>query len=226
MAGRVGLCSLILFAAATAVAGPYAEIRGGLSQVDDLTGTADGVDDAAWTAELTFDRKKTVGAEGGLRGIADTPFGIGLALDGFRSRLSQAVVSASVAGTGQAATMAMEEGTDTLQITLDAEAVRELGFNFDDRVTVLSANGFYELGDDEGLAVYLGVGYGIASIGDADLRSGLTVHLGARYPIDPIGYISLRVSRFQSDGVMDDSSGLQFDSFATTGVTLAFGMEF
>ena len=203
MAGRVGLCSFILFAAATAVAGPYAEIRGGLSQVDELTGTADGVDDDAWTAELTFDRKKTVGAEGGLRGIADTPFGIGLALDGFRSRLSQAVVSASVAGTGQAATMATEatdEGTDTLQVTLDAEAVRELGFNFDDRVTVLSANGFYELGDDEGLAVYLGVGYGIASIGDADLRSGLTVHLGARHPIDPIGYISLRVSRFQSDG--------------------------
>ena len=228
MAGRVGLCSLILFAAATAVAGPYAEIRGGLSQVDDLTGTADGVDDA-WTAALTFDRKKTVGAEGGLRGIADTPFGIGLALDGFRSRLSQAVVSASVTGTGQAATMATDataEGTDALQVTLDAQAVRELGFNFDDRVTVLSANGFYELGDDEGLAVYLGVGYGIASIGDADLRSGLTVHLGARYPIDPIGYVSLRVSRFQSDGVMDDSSGLQFDSFATTGVTLAFGMEF
>ena len=226
MAGRVGLCSFVLFAAATAVAGPYAEIRGGLSQVDDLDGTVDGIDDGAWTAELTFDRKKTIGAEGGMRGIADTPFGIGLALDGFRSRLSEAVVSASVAGTGQAPTMATEEGTDALQVTLDAEAVRELGFNFDDRVTVLSANGFYELGDDEGLAVYLGVGYGIALIGDADLRSGLTVHLGARYPIDPIGYVSLRVSRFQSDGYMDDLSGLQFDSFATTGVTLAFGMEF
>ena len=226
MAGRVGLCSLILFAAATAAAGPYAEVRGGLSQVDDLTGTADGVDDDAWTAELTFDPKKTLGAEGGMRGIADTPFGIGLALDGFRSRLGEAVVSASVAGAGQAPTMATDEAADASQVTLDAQAVRDLGFNFDDRVTVLSANGFYELGDDEGLALYLGVGFGIASIGDADLRSGLTVHLGARYPIDPIGYVSLRVSRFQSDGTMDDSSGLQFDSFATTGVTLAFGMEF
>lgn len=216
MPPRLGLCAVILFAATTSYAGPYAEIRAGVSQVADSTGTARS-DAGTWTADLVYERKKTIGAEGGMRMIAGTPLGLGLALDGFRSRLDQATLTGAAAGDSETASPAVE---------LSAEDVADLGYDFDDRVTILSANAYYGLGDDEGLALDLGLGYGIAAVGDADLRGGVLFNLGARFPLDPLGYISLRVSRFQADGHTDDSSGLEFENFAATSVTLAFGMEF
>ena len=219
MFARLGLCACLASGAVAAHAGPYAEIRGGLSQMGDLSGTADR-GGGVLEAELTYDAKKTIGAEGGMRAIAGTPFALGLALDGFRGRLGEATLSR----TGAAAAAESPAGGQGTQVALDADGVRDLGYNFDDRVTVLSGNAYYELGDDEGLVAFLGVGYGIAAI-ESDLRSGLTMQLGARYPIDPIGYISLRLSRFQSDG-HSDASGLQFEDFASTAVTLAFGLEF
>lgn len=218
MFARLGLCACLACGAVAVHAGPYAEIRGGLSQMGDLSGTADqggGVLEAA----LTYDAKKTIGAEGGMRAIAGTPFALALALDGFRGRLGEATLSRTDT------TAESDAGRQGNQIALDADAVRNLGYNFDDRVTVLSGNAYYELGDDEGLVAFLGVGYGIASI-ESDLRSGLVIQLGARYPIDPIGYVGLRLSRFQSDGHSDAASGLQFEDFTSAAVTLAFGLEF
>ncbi|MCY3811147.1 MAG: hypothetical protein OXH15_05070 [Gammaproteobacteria bacterium] len=218
MFARLGLCACLASGAVAVHAAPYAEIRGGLSQMDDLSGTADR-GGGVLEAEFTYDAKKTIGAEGGMRAIAGTPFALALALDGFRGRLGEATLSQ----TGAAAeSPAGGQGT---QVALDADGVRDLGYNFDDRVTVLSGNAYYELGDEEGLVAYLGLGYGIASI-ESDLRSGFVIQLGARYPIDPIGYVGLRVSRFQSDGHNDAASGLQFEDFASTAVTLAFGLEF
>ena len=218
MSARLGLCACLASGAVAVHAGPYAEIRGGLSQIGDLSGTADR-GGGVLEAELTYDAKKTIGAEGGMRAIAGTPFALGLALDGFRGRLGEATLSR----TGAAAeSPAGDQGT---QVALDADGVRDLGYNFDDRVTVLSGNAYYELGDDDGLVAYLGLGYGIASI-KSDLRSGFVIQLGARYPIDPVGYVGLRLSRFQSDGHNDAASGLQFEDFASTAVTLAFGLEF
>ena len=218
MFARLGLCACLAFGAVAVHAAPYAEIRGGLSQVGDLSGMADRAG-GVLKAELTYDAKKTIGVEGGMRAIAGTPFAVGLALDGFRGRLGEATLSRT-----DAAAEAPADGQGA-RVTLDANAVRDLGYNFDDRVTVLSGNAYYELGDDEGLAAFLGLGYGIASI-ESDLRSGLVIQLGARYPIEPIGYVGLRLSRFQSDGHSDAASGLEFDGFASTAVTLAFGLEF
>jgi len=217
MFARLGLCACLASGAVAAHAGPYAEIRGGLSQMGDLSGTADR-GGGVLEAELTYDAKKTIGAEGGMRAIAGTPFALGLALDGFRGRLGEATLSRTDAA-------AESPGGQGTQVALDADGVRDLGYNFDDRVTVLSGNAYYELGDDEGLVAYLGLGYGIASI-ESDLRSGFVIQLGARYPIDPVGYVGLRVSRFQSDGHNDAASGLKFEDFASTAVTLAFGLEF
>lgn len=221
MFARLGLCACLASGAVAVHAAPYAEIRGGLSQMGDLSGTADR-GGGVLEAELTYDAKKTIGAEGGMRAIAGTPFALALALDGFRGRLGEATLSR----TGAAAeSPADDQGTQDTQVALDADGVRDLGYNFDDRVTVLSGNAYYELGDDDGLVAYLGLGYGIASI-ESDLRSGLVIQLGARYPIDPIGYVGLRLSRFHSDGHNDAASGLQFEDFASTAVTLAFGLEF
>ena len=221
MFARLGLCACLASGAVAVHAAPYAEIRGGLSQMGDLNGAADG-GGVVLEAELTYDAKKTIGAEGGMRAIAGTPFALALALDGFRGRLGEATLSR----TGAAAeSSAGGQGTQATQVALDADGVRDLGYNFDDRVTVLSGNAYYELGDDEGLVAYLGLGYGIASI-ESDLRSGFVIQLGARYPIDPVGYVGLRLSRFQSDGHNDAASGLQFEDFASTAVTLAFGVEF
>ena len=220
MFARLGLCACLASGAVAVHAGPYAEIRGGLSQMDDLSGTTDR-GGGVLEAELTYDAKKTIGAEGGMRAIAGTPFALALALDGFRARLGEATLSQ----TGAAAAAESPAGGQGTQVALDADGVRDLGYNFDDRVTVLSGNAYYELGDDEGLVAYLGLGYGIASI-ESDLRSGFVIQLGARYPIDPVGYVGLRVSRFQSDGHNDAASGLQFEDFASTAVTLAFGLEF
>ena len=224
MFARLGLCACLASGAVAAHAGPYAEVRGGLSQMGDLSGTADRGGDVL-EAELTYDAKKTIGAEGGMRAIAGTPFALGLALDGFRGRLGEAALSRTAAAAESDAAAESPAGGQGTQVALDADGVRDLGYNFDDRVTVLSGNAYYELGDDEGLVAYLGLGYGIASI-ESDLRSGFVIQLGARYPIDPVGYVGLRVSRFQSDGHNDAASGLQFEDFASTAVTLAFGLEF
>ena len=218
MFARLGLCACLAFGAVAVHTAPYAEIRGGLSQMDDLSGMAD-QGSGVLEAELTYEAKKTIGAEGGMRAIAGTPLAVGLALDGFRGRLGEATLS------GTDATAASPAGGQGAEAPLNADGVGDLGYNFDDRVTVLSGNAYYELGDDEGLVAFLGVGYGIASI-ESDLRSGLVIQLGARYPIDPIGYVGVRLSRFQSDGHSDAASGLQFEEFASTAVTLAFGLEF
>ena len=190
----------------------------------DLSGTAD-QGGGVLEAELTYDAKKTIGAEGGMRAIAGTPFALALALDGFRGRLGEATLSRTDTTAESDAAAEPPAGGQGTQVALDADGVRNLGYNFDDRVTVLSGNAYYELGDDDGLVAFLGVGYGIASI-ESDLRSGLVIQLGARYPIDPVGYVGLRLSRFQSDGHSDAASGLQFEDFTSAAVTLAFGLEF
>ena len=218
---RLAILLPVLVCAAAGYAGPYVEVRGGVSLLDDMSGAGD---DSAYSAELSYDPKKVLGAEGGMRGILDTPFGVGLALDGFRARLK----GATVAGTGPLSPQpeaTATEGAETAPAGLSADQVRALGFGFDHRVTVLSANAFYDIGDEDGLIVFLGAGFGLAAV-DSDLRSGPLLHVGMRYPIDPLGAISLRATRFQASGTHDEASGLTFDSLAVTAVTLAFTMDF
>ena len=159
-----------------------------------------------------------------MRGILDTPFGVGLALDGFRARLKGATIAGTGALSPPPEAPATEDAT-AAPVGLSPDQVRALGFGFDDRVTVLSANAFYDIGDEDGLIIYLGAGFGLAAV-DSDLRSGPLLHLGMRYPIDPLGAISLRATRFQTSGTHDVATGLEFDRLAVNAVTLAFTVDF
>ena len=164
LAARLVATLSILICGSAAYAEPYGEIRGGLNQLDEISGS--GGASPGYSAELFYEQKLGFGAEGGMRGILDTPFAIGLALDGFRTRLESATVSGTSALSPGVPATEVEAEADLeapTSVSLSAEEVRDLGFNFDDRITILSANAFYELGDEEGLVA--GVGFGVAAFG-------------------------------------------------------------
>ena len=217
---RTGVVCFALIASVGAPAGPYGEVGGGAYLVDELSASSLTLPQLGG-ADFAYELKLGMAVEGGVRGIRDTPFGIGFGLQGFRSALDEVVV-------GEAAPLVGADipgGVAAEGLALSAEDVAAQGFNFDDRVTIVSTNGYYDFGDEEGLVIFVGVGYGIAAISD-DLKGGLLVHLGARLPLKPIGYLSLRATRFQSDGQEDRDNNLEFDAFGVNAVTLSLRLDF
>ena len=213
------LLTLLLVAAGTAVhaEGPYAELRWGVVSVEPMVSKAasprlSGLGDGPLATELTYNDPMSFGGEAGFAEVLGTPFKVSLGLDTFRSELEQMQIRSRGDDAGP------------LLLEVGADALRDRNVSFDHRVLLLTANVFYEM-EIMDVRAYAGAGYGMAFIGDADSESGPILHLGARYEIAPIGYVGLRVSRFKSGGPLHTATGLKFEDFEFTSVSLSFGLE-
>ena len=216
-------CVLTVCASGAAAEGPYAELRWGVVQLDPLTGKG-GAGNLSWIstapsgsavdAEIAHDDPMSFGAEAGLRGIFGTPLAVSLAVDTFRTESQGAQLS--LFGEDVPA------GITSLDLNRDELAARHV--DFDSRVSLLSVNGYYEFEKDD-LKLFVGLGYGLAFIGNADMAAGPMFHIGARYEIKPLGYVAVRVSRFQCEGPLHQATGLKFDDFKYNSLTLSFGID-
>ena len=222
---RTLLATVLFFAACDVHAeGPYAELRWGAIRLEPMVGAA-GASPLASSlptnevkTKLRYDDATAFGIEAGYVGVLGTPFKVSLGLDMFRSKLESAELSwlpGTMGGEGSSDPLFLEVGRDTV-------AAQQL--SFDQRVLLMSANIFYEM-EKANLKGYVGLGYGMAFIGNADAETGPILHVGARYDIKPIGYVGVRLSRFKSGGPAHGATGLQLDDFELTSLTLSIGRE-
>ena len=225
MLRRVSSAKAFLFALSCALAvsaaaeGPYGELRVGLVQDEPMVaqGRLPGFDamlpDGDATIRLRYDDAMSFGVEGGFEEVLDSPFKVGVGLDIFRMELEQAEIDA---GDAVGERMPLNLGPDTL---------RANHLSFDNRVLLGTANVFYEI-EMLDVTAAVGVGYGLAFVSDADAEAGPIYHLGASFEVDPLGDVGLRISRFKADGPVDDATGLRFEDFEITMLSLSLGWEF
>lgn len=213
------LACCLLGTGAAHAEGPYGELRFGMvyhqptTAEGSLRGFTSALPGRDRMVELEHEDTLSFGVEAGFEEVLGTPFKVGLGLDIFRSELESATLSAT-ARNGAPVTRAAGPGA------LAAESL-----SFDQRVLLGTLNVFYEF-EILKVAGYLGVGYGLAFVGDADAESGPVFHLGASYEVDPLGEVGLRVSRFKSGGPTHRATGLEFDDFEITLLSLSLGREF
>ena len=209
-------CALAVSAAAE---GPYGELRVGLVQDEPMVaqGRLPGFDsmlpDGDANIRLRYDDALSFGVEGGFEEVLDSPFKVGVGLDIFRMELEKAEIDA---GAADGERMSLDIGPD---------ALRARHLSFDDRVLLGTANVFYEI-EMLDVTAAAGVGYGLAFVGNADAEGGPIFHLGASFEVDPLGDVGLRISRFKADGPVDDATGLPFEDFEITMLSVSLGWEF
>lgn len=221
------LASLVLLAlgAAAHAGGSYIEGRIGAITLNDLSGT--GIIDSTIgfarlegdvAGHLSYDDTFALGAEFGVDELFGTSLRISVSLDGFQPDLSNANLAADLSING----VDVPDTPDNSPLT--ADAVSELGLDFNHRTVIATGNVFFDL--DLGAVVpYVGAGYGVLLVENANqYETGFVAHAGVRYDISPLNYIGVRLTWFRGDGPQDDT-GVNFETFETQALAVSIGVK-
>ena len=219
-----GLASLWLGALANA-GGAYIEGRLGAIALGDLSGT--GVVDSTIgfarlegdvAGHLSYNETFVLGAEFGVEEVFGTSLRIAASLDGFQPDLSNANLDADLTING----VDVPDTPDNSPLT--ADAVTDLGLDFNHRTVIASGNAFFDL--DLGAVVpYVGAGYGVLLVENANqYETGFLVHAGVRYDPTPLTYIGARFTWYRGNGPQDDT-GVNFDTFETQAFAVSIGTK-
>lgn len=219
-----GLAMLCLSATAHA-GGSYIEGRLGAITLSDLSGT--GIIDSTIgfarlegdvAGQLSYDDTFVLGAEFGVEEVFGTSMRIAVSLDGFQPDLSNANLAAALRING----VDVPDTPDNSPLT--ADAVSELGLDFNHRTVIASAAAFFDL--DLGAVVpYVGAGYGVLLVENANqYETGFVAHAGVRYDLTPLNYIGARFTWFRGGGPQDDT-GVNFETFETQAIAISIGVK-
>ena len=219
--------SLLLLSSLSAYAGgTYIEGRGGIVQLSELSGQGD-IDSAIGFARLTgtasgnvsYDNTFLLGAEVGVEGVFGTSLRVSGAIDVFEPEVKNAVLTADLAING----VEVPETPDGSPLGRDGLA--DLGLNFSHRTAILSGNAFVDLDLGGGFTPYVGAGYGMLLVENANqYETGLLLHAGFRFDVTPIFYVGGKLSWFRGEGPQDDT-GIDFDTFETTSAAVSVGVR-
>ena len=208
------LAAALLAYADVQAEGPYATLKTGLARVNSLSGTGTlswpplSSSDRNVRTEIEYDDTPIYGFEVGMRRVYDTPFAVALSFDTFQAELEGSTFTASGEVPRQFSSGEIADGN----------------LDFDQRAILLGVSGFFErdMGEQK---VYVGAGIAGAFIGNADVAFGPVLHTGLRYEIERLGYVDVRISWFRCDAPPHKATGLQFDKFGYTAITLAVGKD-
>lgn len=219
-----GFAALCLGAGAHA-GGSYIEGRLGAIALSDLSGT--GVIDSTIgfarlegdvAGQLSYDNTFVLGAEFGVEEVFGTSMRVSVSLDGFQPDLSNASLAAALRING----VDVPDTPDNSPLT--ADAVSELGLDFNHRTVIATANAFFDL-DLGSVVPYVGAGYGALLVENANqYETGFVAHAGVRYDITPLNYIGARFTWFRGGGPQDDT-GVNFDTFETQAIAISIGVK-
>ena len=219
-----GLVALWLGAAAHG-GGSYIEGRLGAITLGDLSGT--GIIDSTIgfarlegdvAGQLSYDDTFVLGAEFGVEEVFGTSLRIAVSLDGFQPDLSNANLAADLRING----VDVPDTPDNSPLT--ADAVTDLGLDFNHRTVIATANAFFDL-DLGAIVPYIGGGYGVLLVENANqYETGFVAHAGVRYDITPLNYIGARLTWFRGGGPQDDT-GVNFDTFETQAIAISIGVK-
>ena len=215
----------IWMGAASHAGGSYIEGRLGAIALDDLSGT--GVVDSTIgfarlegdvVGHLAYDDTFVLGAEFGVEAVFGTSLRIAASLDGFQPELGSANLAADLTING---VKVPDTPNNSL---LNADAVTDLGLDFNHRTVIASGNAFFDL-DLGPIVPYVGVGYGVLLVENANqYETGFLLHAGVRYDATPLTYIGARFTWYRGDGPQDDT-GVNFETFETQGLTISIGVK-
>lgn len=221
LAGAAALC----FGAAANAGGSYLEGRLGAIALDDLSGT--GVIDSTIgfarlegnvAGQLSYDDTFVLGAEFGVEEVFGTSLRVAVSLDGFQPDLSNANLDADLMVNG----VDVPDTPDNSPLT--AEAVTDLGLDFNHRTVIASGNAFFDL-DLGAIVPYIGGGYGVLLVENANqYETGFLLHAGVRYDATPLTYIGARFTWYRGNGPQDDT-GVNFDTFETQAIAISIGVK-
>ena len=216
--------ALCLGAAANA-GGSYLEGRLGAIALDDLSGT--GIVDSTIgfarlegevAGHLSYDDTFVLGAEFGVEELFGTSLRIAASLDGFQPDLSNANLDADLTING----VDVPDTPDNSPLT--ADAVTDLGLDFNHRTVIASGNAFFDL-DLGAIVPYVGVGYGVLLVENANqYETGFLFHAGVRYDATPLTYIGARFTWYRGNGPQDDT-GVNFETFETQALAVSIGVK-
>ncbi len=219
-----GLAALGLSAAANA-GGSYVEGRLGAIGLDDLSGT--GIVDSTIgfarlegdvAGHLSYDDTFVLGAEFGVEAVFGTSLRLAASLDGFQPDLGNANLDADLTING----VDVPDTPDNSPLT--ADAVTDLGLDFNHRTVIASGNAFLDL-DLGAIVPYVGVGYGVLLVENANqYETGFLLHAGIRYDATPLTYIGARFTWYRGNGPQDDT-GVNFDTFETQALAVSIGVK-
>ena len=227
---RLPMRSLLVLAALglpMAAHGGWAYIEGRLGAVSlaELEGT--GVIDSSIgfarlqgnvAGKLSYTESPALGAEFGVEEVFGTSIRLAASLDGFQPDLNNANLDASLTING----VEVPDTPDNAPLT--ADAVADLGLDFNHRTVIASGNAFYDLEAGDFIP-YIGAGYGVLLVENAtEYKTGFLVHAGLRYEATPLLYFGARFTWYIGDGPQDDT-GVVFDTFDAKTLAISVGIN-
>ncbi len=178
--------------------GVYIEGNLGLAQLGEMStstsgaGTIDRYDyNGMFALDFEFDHALAYGAEVGIGAIGGSGLRLGLSVTQFESDLD--TVTLTYSGTV----------TDTSTgETLTGTASGSGSADGDLEVSLFGLNGYYDFDTGGGFTPFIGVGVGLADIGDADDNEfAFSAHAGGQYALGDGGaYIGLKGSYYKING--------------------------
>jgi len=217
--------SLFAFAPAMAdglpAVSPYIEgqiSRMHINDVDGTTSAAAGGFNAVVSGEADYKSDIALGAEIGVRKIADTGFRVGASFTSFDAELEQVDLSGALSFNGVV--------IGTASGTVTADQLEAAGVTLDNDVKAYSINTYYDFDFGKKFIPYFGLGIGLADIENADdkelMISGI---LGINYMLSENLYAGARAAYHRVNGP-SDSFGISYDDISAYSVGAVMGFNF
>ncbi|NVJ91998.1 MAG: porin family protein [Methylocystaceae bacterium] len=198
---------------------PYIEGQLGFVDVSDVetnqfSGTAGGFTFTNFKSKFEYDNSLAFGVEAGLKGISATNWRVGLAYTRFKAEAS----SATLSGSATNGTTTWTGPTTTTDPTLLK--------NFDNNISLFTANAYYDFMSKSRLTPYVGIGAGFADIENAkSVEAALALSAGVNFDLTEKTYFGLKGNYYRVSGP-DDSVGLEYDTIKAYSWMATVGYRF
>ncbi len=202
--------------------GYYVEGQLGATKIWDVdsnsySGSVAGITYANLKGTFAYQTALTYGAEAGISNVGGMPIRLGLAYQGFTSKLDK------VTGSG---TFTYNGTTYNLSQTLTRAQIDTTGLNFDNKVNLFFANAYYDFNTGSAFRPFVGAGIGLANIDHAkNNEMALNASIGAQYDLTSNMYLGAKVQLNWVNGPKD-KLGISYNNIMATTGLLSIGVKF